>query len=127
MSAYTPNTSAHDAFGALASRYVETESLPWVPAPFPGVELKVLMQDPTTGASTVLTRMAPGSVLPMHEHTGLEQSFVLEGSLQDDEGVVTAGNYVWRPAGSRHMASTPQGCLVLSVFMTPNRFIGESD
>ena len=47
---------------------------------------------------TALTRFAPGSKLPDHEHTELEQSYVLEGSLEDDEGIATAGNYVWRPA-----------------------------
>ena len=42
--------------------------------------------------------------------------------LEDDEGVVTAGNYVWRPAGSRHDARAPGGCVTLSFFLKPNRF-----
>ena len=59
---------------------------------------------------TALTRFAPGATLPDHEHTEIEQSYVLQGSLVDDEGVATAGNYVWRPAGSRHDAHSPDGC-----------------
>jgi anti-sigma factor ChrR (cupin superfamily) len=71
---------------------------------------------------TVLTEMAPGAVLTDHEHTQVEQSWVLQGSLVDQEGEVTAGNYVWRPAGSRHTAHAPNGALVLGFFLQPNRF-----
>ena len=84
--------------------------------------MKVLMEDSDTGLHTVLTEMAPGSVLTDHEHTQLEQSWVLQGSLVDHEGEVTAGNYVWRPAGSRHTAHAPHGALVLGFFLKPNRF-----
>ena len=52
----------------------------------------------------------------------LEQSYVLQGSLADDEGIATAGNYVWRPAGSRHDAHSPDGAIVLSFFLKPNKF-----
>jgi anti-sigma factor ChrR (cupin superfamily) len=122
MATITPAAKNHSALSALASRYVDVESLPWVPSRFPGVDLKVLMEDKDTGLLTALTRFAPGSVLPDHEHVDIEQSFVLEGSLADDEGVATAGNYVWRPAGSRHTAHTTDGCVVLSFFMKPNKF-----
>lgn len=121
----TPNTSAFDALAPMASRYVAPDSLPWVPSRFPGVDLKVLMQDPASGLSTVLTRFAPGARLPDHEHVDLEQSYVLEGSLQDGEGIARAGDYVWRPAGSRHEAHSVEGCIVLSMFLQPNRFFDE--
>ena len=51
----------------------------------------------------------------------LEQTWVLE-VREDHEGAVTAGNYVWRPAGSRHDAHAPNGCLTLSFFLKPNKF-----
>ena len=122
MATITPAAKNHGALSALASRYVDVENLPWVPSRFPGVDLKVLMEDKDTGLLTALTRFAPGSVLPDHEHVDIEQSFVIEGSLADDEGVATAGNYVWRPAGSRHTAHTKDGCIVLSFFIKPNKF-----
>jgi hypothetical protein len=37
-------------------------------------------------------------------------------------GTCTAGNYVWRRAGSRHEAWTEEGCLMLAVFLKPNTF-----
>lgn len=123
MSARTPGLEAqHTTLAALASRYIDVDALPWKPSKFPGVEIKVLMEDPESGLLTTLTRMAPGAVLPDHEHTELEQTFVLEGSLVDEAGEVTAGNYVWRPKGSRHTAHAPRGALALGFFLKPNRF-----
>jgi anti-sigma factor ChrR (cupin superfamily) len=66
--------------------------------------------------------MAPGAVVPLHEHTALEQTFMLEGSLQDAEGSVGAGDFVWRPGGNIHVAHAPNGATFISVFNRPNRF-----
>ena len=90
MTAMTPNARAHEGLGALASRYVDVASLPWVPTRFKGVEIKVLMEGKETGLLTALTRLAPGAVLPDHEHVELEQTYVLEGSLVD-------ARRAWRP------------------------------
>lgn len=48
------------------SHIVDVKSLPWQPSPFPGIDMKVLMNDPKSGMSTVLVRMAPGAVVPAH-------------------------------------------------------------
>ena len=123
MAIETPGyASRHAALAALSSRYVQVDELPWQSTRFPGIHIKVLMEDTATGLQTVLTRMAPGSTLTDHEHVEVEQSWVLEGRLVDQEGEVKAGNYVWRPAGSRHSASAPEGALVLGFFLKPNRF-----
>ena len=34
-----------------------------------------------------------------------------------------AGDYVWRPKGSRHLARSPGGALVISFFLKPNKFL----
>ncbi|HET7155965.1 MAG TPA: cupin domain-containing protein [Hyphomicrobiaceae bacterium] len=122
MAMITPNAKNHEGLAALASRYVDVASLPWTPTRFKGVDMKLLMEDKETGLSTALVRFAPGATLPDHEHVELEQTFVLEGSLEDQEGAATVGNYVWRPAGSRHDAHAPNGCLALSFFLKPNKF-----
>jgi anti-sigma factor ChrR (cupin superfamily) len=122
MAMQTPHARNHEGLARLASRYVDVAALPWTPTRFKGVEMKILMEDKQTGLSTALVRFAPGATLPDHEHVELEQTFVLEGSLEDQEGVATAGNYVWRPAGSRHDAHAPNGCLALSFFLKPNKF-----
>ena len=122
MTAQTPHAKSHDGLGALASRYVDVETIPWEPTPYPGVEWKVLMRDEASGLLTALFKWAPGSELPLHEHVEIEQTFVLEGSIEDEEGEVTAGNYVWRPAGSRHVAKSRDGALILGFFLKPNKF-----
>ena len=32
---------------------------------------------------------------------------------------------LWRPAGNRHNAYSPKGCLVLSMFLKPNKFFDQ--
>lgn len=107
----------------LDSRYVNVDELPWKPTPTPGIDMKILLQDKDTGLLTALFRWAPGTELALHEHVEVEQTYVLEGSIVDAEGEVTAGNYVWRPRGNRHVARSPRGALVLSFFLKPNVFI----
>jgi len=127
MAISTPHATSHDDLTPLASRYVDVAALPWQKTPYDGIDIKVLMEDPDQGLSTALFRWAPGSELPLHEHTAIEQTFVLEGSFEDEEGVATAGNFVWRPAGSHHVARSPDGALVLAFFLSPNRFLAEND
>lgn len=123
MAAHTPDWKAEGELKPLSSRYVKMEDLSWRKTPFPGVEIKMLLEDKETGLMTSLTRMAPGAVLPLHEHVGVEQTYVLEGRLVDGEGQVKAGEYVWRPAGSRHVATAPEGALLLGMFLQPNKFL----
>ncbi len=123
MAAQTPDWKGEKALQPLASRYVKLDELPWRKTAFAGVEIKVLLEDQETGLMTSLTRMAPGATLPLHEHAGVEQTFVLEGRLVDEEGEVKAGEYVWRPAGSIHVATAPEGALLLGMFLRPNRFL----
>lgn len=122
MTAHTPKAPNHAGLGALASRYVDVNAMPWEPTPYPGVEWKVLLKDEETGLLTALFKWAPGSELPLHEHVEIEQTFVLEGSIEDEEGEATAGNFIWRPAGSRHVARSRNGALLLGTFLSPNKF-----
>ncbi|OVZ55452.1 hypothetical protein CDO44_24925 [Pigmentiphaga sp. NML080357] len=108
----------------LQSRYVDAAAMPWQPTEFPGIDMKILYADADTGMSTILFRMAPGAVVPLHEHTAVEQTYVLSGRLVDDEGEAGEGGFVWRPGGNVHIARAPEGAVFLSVFMKPNRFFG---
>src|SRR5215475_4493302 len=123
MSAITPKASSHANLPPLASRFVEVNSLPWEKSKYPGIETKTLVVDRSTGVLTMLMKMAPGAKLPDHEHVRIEQTFVLQGSLICGEGECGAGDFVWRPAGSRHEAwAGPEGGLMIGIFQIPNRF-----
>jgi anti-sigma factor ChrR (cupin superfamily) len=125
MVAITPNAGNHKGLAPKDSRFVDVFDLPWEKTKFPGVEAKTLLLDKDTGLLTALIRMAPGARLPDHEHVLIEQTFMIEGTLVDEEGACSAGNFVWRPAGSRHEAYTPDGGLMLAMFLVPNKFFEE--
>jgi len=123
MSAATPGARNHDQLPPMASRFVRVAELPWEKTRFAGVEQKTLLIERETGIVTALLRFAPGAKLPDHEHVLIEQTYVLEGSLVCGEGECKAGEYVWRPAGSRHEAwAGPKGGLMLAMFQIPNKF-----
>ena len=111
----------------LRSKLVRAKDMPWQKARFPGCHTKTLMFDPKSGLATLLFKMDPGAELPDHEHVLIEQTYILEGSLVDKEGPdagieVGAGEFVWRPAGSRHSAWSPNGGTFLAIFQIPNKF-----
>ena len=123
MAAHTPHYEAEAQLRPDDSRFIDVARLPWKPTPTKGIDMKVLLIDEDTGLMTALFRWEPGTVLPRHEHVEIEQTYVLEGSIVDDEGEVAVGNYVWRPKGNRHVARAPNGALVLSMFLRPNKFL----
>ena len=123
MSGLTPNAKNHAALPSMASRFVDVAGLPWEKTRFAGVEGKTLVADRETGMVTALMKFAPGARLPDHEHMRIEQTYVLEGSLVCGEGECKAGDFVWRPAGSRHEAwAGAQGGLMIAMFQAPNKF-----
>jgi anti-sigma factor ChrR (cupin superfamily) len=109
------------------SHVVRPAEMEWKTTRFPGCEVKGLLLDRQTGLVTALMRLAPGAVLPDHEHVKIEQTYMLEGKLVDKEGPVAGlsvgpGEFVWREAGTRHVAWTPEGGLMLAMFQVPNKF-----
>jgi len=111
----------------LLSRVVRAKDVPWQQTRFPGCHTKTLLFDPKSGLATLLFKMDPGAELPDHEHVLIEQTYVLEGSLVDKEGPdagieVGPGEFVWRPAGSRHSAWSPNGGTFVAMFQIPNKF-----
>jgi anti-sigma factor ChrR (cupin superfamily) len=122
-----PTTKDAKPLKDLLSRHLKPKDMPWQKLRFPGCEMKPLLFDAESGIATMLMRMEPGAVLPDHEHVLIEQTYVLEGSLADKEGPdagieVGAGEFVWRPAGSRHSAWSPKGGTFIAMFQIPNKF-----
>src|SRR5262245_21369699 len=131
MDAVTSKTKTRPVAQELHSQVVRAADLPWDKTRFPGCEAKTLLFDRESGLVTALMRFAPGAILPDHEHVKIEQTYLLEGKLVDMEGPdagleVGPGEFVWRPAGSRHVACCPEGGLMLAIFQVPNKFF-ESD
>jgi len=104
-----------------AAHYIDVPKMAWEATKFPGIKIKVLYTD-DTGITTALFKLDPGAVVPLHEHAALEQTYVIEGTLEDHEGVCGPGQFVWRPAGNQHEAVAPNGAVLLGFFLKPNRF-----
>jgi len=106
------------SLATLASRFIETDTVPWIENA-PGHKSKVIYYDPKTEMLTIISKLEPGAGIREHTHEDLEQTYVLEGALVDDEGECTAGNFVIRAKGSRHAPVAPNGCTMLVFFMKP--------
>jgi hypothetical protein len=82
---------------AIPLTMVRANESSWKPTPFPGVEMRFLLE-----RKTMLVRMAPQSTIPAHPHTLGEQCLVLEGSVTNNGITVRAGDFTYMPAGSSH-------------------------
>lgn len=81
----------------------QSESQPWQPGPYAGVELKVLRKDPATGGVTVLRKFAAGITVPAHVHPlANETAYVLSGEWDEDGQVYGPGTCFFAPRGERH-------------------------
>jgi anti-sigma factor ChrR (cupin superfamily) len=92
---------------------VDSERLPWVDSPLPGVQRRMLERDGEEVArATSIVRYAPGSAFAPHTHGGGEEFFVLEGVFSDESGDFGPGTYVRNPPGSSHTPSSAEGCTI---------------
>ncbi|MEO5708096.1 MAG: cupin domain-containing protein [Alteraurantiacibacter sp.] len=58
--------------------------------------------------------MLPDLTIPLHDHAGGEEIFILEGGLRDERGLYGPGTWVRFPAGAMHTpTSLGDGCLML--------------
>ena len=105
-----------------ASTYVDPSQIGWQPSQFEGIQIKVLYVDKEKGEMTCLLKWEPGATLPMHKHPEIEQSFVLEGSFYDHDGICRAGEFVWRQPGSFHETHSDEGAVLLAIYRKPNVF-----
>lgn len=92
-------------------------SLPWNPVA-PGVSSQLLGVFKDKGWISVL-RLEPGSVIPLHRHTGEVHGFVLEGQRRLGPGgpVVGAGEYTFEPEGNVDTWSVEGDTPLISLFV----------
>ena len=105
MTGTTPDYVPHEMLGLLDSRYVDIDAIPWSEARY-GTQSKVLFKDNEAKQALMMVKADPGAVLSDHEHTGLEMTYVIEGSLEDDHGKCTAGKQLVCNDTNRHREPT---------------------
>jgi quercetin dioxygenase-like cupin family protein len=95
------NAGPHDAVGRTSpARAAPAAGLPWIPADTPGKWAKPLRFLGDRGFVELL-RMAPGTVMPLHRHTGEVHVYQVAGQRQLCSGeILGPGDYVHEPAGN---------------------------
>jgi ChrR-like protein with cupin domain len=82
----------------------------------PGSRRKVLYEDPATGRLTMLVQWCPGYRMAVVEHHQYDKHlYILAGTFVVQYRASGPGTYVLNRAGSKHQASTPDGCTFLEV------------
>ena len=81
-----------------------------------GIEVKQLFVDRQNRTVTSLFRFAPGTHIPVHRHSGIEQCLVIEGDFHLNGEVFGPGDFSCALPGSLHESNYSEaGALVLIV------------
>ncbi len=85
------------------------------------VGLRLLYQDPGSGAEHYLARYPPGLRARRHRHTAAHTIIVLEGAMEIDGQLLYPGAYAHHPGGRvMHHAPAPgRHCLFVIIFHGP--------
>jgi len=77
-----------------------------------GREVLPLYDDAAHPESMRLVRLAPGTRLAAHDHPGGEEVYVIDGTLDDENGSYPQGTWMRFPDGSRHQPFSDKGCTI---------------
>ena len=81
----------------------DANSRPWIPGPYPGVDLCLLEKDPSTGGLTVLRRFHHGITVPAHTHPLADEFvYILSGEWEEEGEIYGTGSVLRVPRGVRH-------------------------
>ena len=99
---------------------------PWLSSPVPGIEYKVLHRDEERRSTTRLLRFRAGARYPSHRHGGVEEVFVLAGSVTLNGVLLRPGDYCRAEAGTPEpVAYSDEGGMAIIVSSDFDRFESE--
>ena len=88
---------------------IDTTAAPWQPGP---LEVRASCRCSSAAARRSRSGAWRRARLQRHEHPGGEETFVLDGVLEDELGRYPKGAWLRNPPGSAHQPSSPDGCLL---------------
>jgi len=106
----TPTTSVKPAF-------FNPDTLPWTPWVIEGTEFKLLNVNAQTGGFTMLLRVEPGNLAPIHGHLGAVEGIILGGGFGYDDDRGREGWYVLESGGISHRPDTDDDGMVMFAVM----------
>ncbi|GJL59793.1 MAG: hypothetical protein NPIRA03_26500 [Nitrospirales bacterium] len=85
---------------------------------FPGpADVKIVREDPSLGAKTMLVQIPAGGRITPHSHRGIVQHFVLEGQYETEGEFCEPGSYRMMPAhGDVSPITTKEGVTILMIY-----------
>ena len=97
---------------AEARLVIDTSAGEWSPLSKDRRQFQQLYRNQVNGESVYMARMHPGAAPVGENHPFGKELFVVEGTLDDEQGSYPAGTWIRWPMGSRHIPSSTQGCLL---------------
>ena len=101
------------ATAAHRSAFFDQGAIPWSDWVMAGTWFKLLNVNPMTGGFTMMLKVEPNNVAPVHGHFGSVEGIILEGGFSYDNDPGLTGNYVFEGAGIRHIPVTGDDGLVM--------------
>tara|TARA_B110000908_G_C10267543_1_gene465938 strand:+ start:7360 stop:8007 length:648 start_codon:yes stop_codon:yes gene_type:complete len=110
-------SSSHDG----GVKLIREQNQEWINLPVKGVKWLELSARKQDGFVMSMIEVQPGTGFPAHDHHGVEMAYILEGDLQADGVLLTAGDFFRADAGTHHGAHlSPSGCRALIVTSDDN-------
>lgn len=104
----------------LKSAFLCQNDLPWIPWVMPETWFKLLAINPITGGFSMMLKVGPDNVAPIHGHIGSVEGIILEGGFAYEDDWGYAGYYVQEPAGINHKPVTgPDGMMMFAIVHGP--------
>ena len=100
------------------SIHLDTNRIKWSQSANSGFYYKQLMEEPVASQRTCLMKVDAGAFSPMHAHEELEQIYILEGSLYDQDNTYQSGEFIVRAPGTMHTTGSKSGAIAL-LFYAP--------
>lgn len=122
-SEFAPPTAGGMPAPLVALAGSDLDGVPWKRLA-PGVQHFPLPLTPGATGQLRLIKVAPGTVLPEHDHSGSELTLVLRGSYRDETGHYKTGDVADMAPGSGHgpIADPVEGCVCLIASEDKMRF-----
>jgi quercetin dioxygenase-like cupin family protein len=85
------------------------------------IQLRLLYEDPASGAEHYVGRYDPGTIARPHRHSAAHTIVVLDGHMQVNGQVIGPGAYAHFPAGEamHHAPAGDDACLFVIIFHGP--------
>ncbi len=88
----------------------------WVETGQPGFRTKLLSSGPQPGYQVLLIALDPGATVGDHDHSGIEELYMLSGHLQTEGRLLGPGDFMRGEAGTHHdECGSPDGCVALLI------------